>query len=393
MILIIVLLRKNGVDKMKEKELTERLRTIFTYLHENPEESWNEVETTKYLKEFLEKEGFRPHTFESMTGLYVDIGEGVPRVGFRTDIDALWQEVDGTFQANHSCGHDGHMTVALGVVLLLKEMKESLTGAVRIIFQPAEEKAEGAKALVKEGVIEPLEFLYGTHVRPLVELEEGTYAPALHHGAAKHFSGEIQGIEAHGARPEQGVNAIEVAGAILDGLKRIWVSPTESASIKMTQLKAGGAATNIIPGSATFSIDTRAQTNETMGVLTTGFEKVIESVSSFYGASIDYQVDAHIAAAQVDDVAKEMMKQAITHVAGEARCAPEIVTPGGEDFHFYSLSKPELKTTMLGLGVGVTPGLHHPEMTFNREYLPMGAEIITRALLQTVKYLESDEDK
>src|SRR5699024_6741131 len=131
------------------------------------------------LVEFLRKEGLHPQRFENITGLYVDIGEGVPRVGFRTDIDALWQEVNGKFQANHSCGHDGHMTVALGVVLLLKEMKENLKGAVRIIFQPAEEKGEGAKALVKEGVVDPLEFLYGMHVRPLVELEDDTYAPAL----------------------------------------------------------------------------------------------------------------------------------------------------------------------------------------------------------------------
>lgn len=393
MILTIALLQTNGVDNMTEEEITERLKPIFTYLHEHPEVSWNEIETTKYLVDFLRKEDLHPQTFENMPGLYVDIGEGTPRVGFRTDIDALWQEVNGDFQANHSCGHDGHMTVALGVILLLNEMKGNLKGAVRIIFQPAEEKGEGAKALVKEGVVDALEFLYGTHVRPLVELEDGTYAPALHHGAAKHFSGEITGVEAHGARPEEGVNAIEVAGAILSGLKTIWISPTDSGSIKMTQLKAGGDATNIIPGNATFSIDTRAQTNDILDVLTEGFERVIESVSTLYNATISYQTDTHIAAAQVNDTAKEIMKHAIIDVAGEASCAPEVVTPGGEDFHFYNFSKPELKTTMLGLGVGVTPGLHHPEMTFNQEHLPTGAKIITRALILTLEHLESGEEK
>src|SRR5699024_1343243 len=99
--------------------------------------SWKEKQTTSYIKDFLENEGLKPQTFPDMTGVYVDIGDGTRRVGFRTDMDALWQEVNGTFQPNHSCGHDGYMTVALGTVLKLKEMATTLPGAGRIIFQPA----------------------------------------------------------------------------------------------------------------------------------------------------------------------------------------------------------------------------------------------------------------
>ncbi|GEL04591.1 amidohydrolase [Rummeliibacillus stabekisii] len=370
---------------------TERLQTIFEHLHHSPETSWNEVETTSYIAEFLRQEGLKPHLFKNMTGLYVDIGEGIPKVGFRTDMDALWQEVDGKFKANHSCGHDGHMTVALGVVLLLKEMAPSLPGAIRILFQPAEEKAQGAKALAELGIVDSLTYLFGTHVRPLYELQDGTYSPALYHGAAKLFTGTIQGLEAHGARPEKGVNAIEVAAAMIDGLKRIWISPEQSASIKMTQLQAGGSSTNIIPGSATFSIDARAQNNESMDELTSGFDKVVEAVSTLFGAVITYKIDAHIAAAQVDDSAKNIMKQAILDVVGEDHLAPEIVTPGGEDFHFYAYTCPHLKTTMLGLGCGVTPGLHHPNMTFNQERLPTGAEIIARALILALHQIERSD--
>lgn len=382
----------DGDEKiMIRDQLDEKLIPILTHLHENPEVSWKEVETTAYLVNFLQSEGFKPQTFDNMTGLYVDIGKGTPSVGFRTDMDALWQEVDGVFQANHSCCHDAHMTVALGVILLLKEQASSLPGAVRIIFQPAEEKAQGAKALVKRGVVDPLHYLFGTHVRPIVELEEGTYTPALHHGAAKLFTGEISGVEAHGARPEQGINAIEVAAAIIDGLKRIWISPTESASIKMTRLHAGGESTNIIPASAGFSIDVRAQSNETMATLTASLERVIQSVSTLFDVKINYREDAHIAAAQVDDAAKEIMKQAIINVVGEEKCAEEVVTPGGEDFHFFTYSKPQLKTTMLGLGYGVSPGLHHPKMTFNKIHLPTGSRIITQAILLALDQVERSE--
>ncbi|MFD1415731.1 amidohydrolase [Oceanobacillus jeddahense] len=379
--------------KLTNQQLAEQLQPIFEHLHKNPEISWNEVETTAYLVDFLRQAGLEPQTFNDMTGLYVDIGKGTPTVGFRTDMDALWQKIDGTFQANHSCGHDGHMTVALGVILLLKELEPTLPGAIRILFQPAEEKAQGAKAFVEQGVVDSLQFLFGAHVRPLMELKEGTYAPALHHGAAKLFTGEIHGVEAHGARPEQGANTIEAAAALIDGLKRIWISPAESASIKMTQIQAGGTSTNIIPGNASFSIDARAQTNETMDALTAGFKKTVDAVSTLYDVSIDYNVDAHIAAAQVDDTAKSILKQAIIQVAGEENCAPEVITPGGEDFHFYTYSKPQLQTTMLGLGCGVTPGLHHPEMTFNQTYLPTGAEIITKALVLALQQTERSDTK
>ncbi|KGR82780.1 M20 peptidase aminoacylase family protein [Lysinibacillus odysseyi] len=376
---------------MMEQQLRERMQHVFTHLHAHPEISWQEKATTAYLAAMLTEEGLEPRTFDDMTGFYVDIGEGIPKVGFRTDMDALWQEVNGEFKANHSCGHDGHMTMAIGAALLLNEQKESLPGAVRFIFQPAEEKAQGAKAFVEKGVVDPLQFLFGVHVRPLVELADGMHAPALYHGAAKLFTGTITGIEAHGARPEQGINAIEVAAALVDALKRIWISPTESASIKMTQLQAGGSATNIIPGSATFSIDARAQTNTAMDALTAGLQRAVAAVETLYGATITTTMDAHIAAAQVDEEAKAIMKQAIIDVAGEEHCAPDVVTPGGEDFHFYAYKRPQLQTTLLGLGCGVTPGLHHPNMTFNEQQLPTGARIITRAIMLALQKAEGSD--
>lgn len=374
------------LNRMNEflQSLQPNLAEIFSHLHEHAEISWQEQQTTQYIASLLREANMEPQMFDDMTGLYVDIGKGTPKVGFRTDIDALWQEVDGVFKANHSCGHDGHMTMAIGTALLLKDMEPALSGAVRILFQPAEEKAEGARALVDKGVIDDLNYLFGVHVRPLKELQDGTYTPALYHGAAKLFTGTIIGEEAHGARPELGINAIEVGAAIVEGLQKIWTDPNVSASAKMTQFNAGGTSANIIPGKATFSIDARAQTNEVMHVLTAGIERVKASVEAMYNAKIELQVDAHIVAALVNDEAMEHMRAAIIDVVGDVACVPPVVTPGGEDFHFYTYEKPHLKATMLGLGCGVSPGLHHPKMTFNKERLITGVAIITRAILRTL---------
>lgn len=369
--------------------MEERLFTIFHDLHNCPERGWEETQTTAYLVEFLQNEGLEPQTFSDMTGLYVDIGKGEPTVGFRTDIDALWQEIDGTFQANHSCGHDGHMTVALGVLLRLKE--ELTSGTVRVIFQPAEETGQGAKAIAETGIIDSLTYLYGAHVRPIAELNDGTYAPAIQHGAAKMIQGEIQGTEAHGARPEEGINAIEVASALVEALKRIWIASSASGSVKLTQLEAGGTSGNIVPGNASFRIDMRARENETMKKLTEGLEKAIDSVTALYGATITTTITAQMAAAQTDMHAQSILQQAIKDVAGEKAKAEAIVTPGGEDFHFYPSMKPDLRTTMLGIGCGVSPGLHHPEMTFNLKRIPVAVEIITRTLLLTLQQTQGTE--
>lgn len=358
----------------------------FDHLHAHPEVSWEEHETTNYLVQELEALGLSPKRFKDMTGLYVDIGKGTPRVGIRTDIDALWQEVEGEFKANHSCGHDGHMTMGLGAAALLSEA--NLTGAVRILFQPAEEKGNGALALLDQGVIDPLQYLFGVHVRPLIELPEGVHSPALHHGAARMIRGTITGIEAHGARPEQGINAIEAAAALIDALKRIWIQPGRSGSIKITHLQAGGTAANIIPGKATFSLDCRAQENDTMDLLIEGLELAIASVETFYKVSIEYHEGAKIVAAQVNKEAASLLQDAIIETVGESHCGPEIISPGGEDFHYFSFHKPELKTTMLGLGCGVTPGLHHPEMTFNTTYLEQGARILASAAKLAVERCE-----
>ncbi|MFC4355231.1 amidohydrolase [Chryseomicrobium palamuruense] len=360
---------------------SEQINKHFTRLHGNPEISWEEIQTTAYLKHELEKLGLHPVTFKDITGLYVDIGTGTPTVGIRTDIDALWQEVDGEFQANHSCGHDGHMTMGLGAAQILAAKKDELPGAVRILFQPAEEKGNGALALLERGVTEQLDYLFGVHVRPLIELPEGTHSPALHHGAARMIRGKISGVEAHGARPEEGINAIEVASALVDAIKRIWIQPGRSGSIKMTSLQAGGTSANIIPGTATFSLDCRAQQNDTMDKLMDGLERAIHSVEIQFGATITTEVGAAIVAAQVNPDAVDILRRAIQSEVGEKRCSDEIVTPGGEDFHYFSYHKPALKTTMLGLGCGVTPGLHHPQMTFNSAYLEEGARILAEACI------------
>ncbi|OIK09197.1 amidohydrolase [Bacillus sp. MUM 116] len=369
------------------KKTLEKLKPIifevFDYLHQNPEISWKEVNTTNYIAEFLKSNGCEIKTFPDHTGVVGELGNGSFTVGVRADMDSLWQEVNGTFQANHSCGHDAHMTMVLGTLLLLKEMQVDLPGQLKLIFQPAEEVGNGALKMIEKQVIDDLDFLYGVHLRPIQELSMGTASPGIIHGAAETVSAKIIGFDTHGARPDLGVNAIEVVSAIVEQLKGIRLNPFDSFSVKMTQFNAGGENKNVIPGSAQFHLDLRAQKNETMTELVRKVEHILLHVASLFGVKIEFDHQEKVYAAVVHPEAQRIMAKAIAESIGEGNVMPPVVTPGAEDFHFYTKERPHLKAAMLGLGCDLAPGLHHPNMSFNREALLDGIEIITRTVLAT----------
>ncbi|GEK33153.1 amidohydrolase [Kurthia sibirica] len=377
--------------------LKKQLETVFTHLHNNPERSWHEVETTKYIAQLLEEHNFDVHLFDTIPGLYIEIGSGSPVVALRTDIDALWQDVGGEMKANHSCGHDGHMTMAIGCCLLLKKLIEeqqldmSSSGTIRVIFQPAEEKGQGALAIVDRGIMDDVDYLFGVHLRPIQELQDGMFSPALHHGASMMLSCEIYGEEAHAARPHLGKNAIEIGSSLVDALKAIHVDTTIPWSVKVTRFQAGGESGNIIPGKAILTMDARAQTNVAMKQLSAGIDRGIRAVEEMYNARISQKVLVDIAAAEVSDAARDLLRQAIIETAGAEHLAEEIVTPGGEDFHFYTKERPTIKAAMLGLGCGLVPGLHHPHMTFNDQQLIVGVEILTRTVIGALQQARKEQ--
>lgn len=379
---------------MKEllNELRSELENVFHYLHANPEISWNEYGTTTYIADLLRKHDFTVQTFNDCPGLMVEVGEGPYTVGLRTDIDALWQEVDGEYRANHSCGHDAHMTMAIGVLLLLEKLNYMpKNGKIKVIFQPAEEKGTGALKLVEKGIIDDIDLLYGVHLRPIQELTFGKAAPAIIHGAAKFISGEIIGEDAHGARPHLGQNAIEIGAAFIQELAKIHLDPMVPYSVKMTKFQAGGESSNIIPGRAVFSIDARAQSNQVMDQLTDKILKIAKAFELLYGVTIQLKTKAFVAAAKVDKEAQQLMNKAIEDVVGKENTMPPLITSGGEDFHFYTLKKPHLKATMLGLGCDLQPGLHHPHMTFEYEAIYTGIEILTKVILYSFDSYERRE--
>lgn len=366
------------------KTYEETILGWFEHFHHHPEISWKEVETTKKIASILDELNVTYRCFDDLTGLVAEIGQGEEVIAVRADIDALWQEVDGEMKANHSCGHDANISMVLGALIKLKDLP--LKKRIRFIFQPAEEVGGGALEMVKRGIVDDVSYLFGIHLRPEEELPFGKVAPAIHHGAALFMQGEIHGADAHGARPHQGKNAIDVIVAIQQMLKNIYLNPFEVYSAKLTKVIADGGSINIIPGNATFAIDIRAQKNQTLDQIHQLVEEGLRNISGMFGTQIDWEVLDITPGAEVSEEAVKITEKAIVESVGAAFLAKPINTAGSDDFHFYTVKKPELKATMIGIGADLKPGLHHPHMTFNKEALVIGAKVMAQTLLDATKY-------
>ena len=197
--------------------------------HMHPEPSFEEFRTTQRIAEELGKMGIACRLFEP-TGLIGEIkgGKSGKCIALRADIDALTtQEKTGLPYASqrdgymHACGHDTHTAMLLGAAKVLSSVKEELCGTVKLIFQPAEELASGAKHIVAQGAIEGVDAAFGQHIfsgipAGTLSISEGALLPA-----ADYFKLTVKGRASHGALPDEGCDATVAASAIVMALQTI----------------------------------------------------------------------------------------------------------------------------------------------------------------------------
>lgn len=364
------------IQKILERK--EEILQTYQELHALAEPSRQERQTSHYLQEKLTAAGLLVTTYSGHYGFIAEIvGEKRGVIALRADMDALVQEVNGVVKANHSCGHDAHSTMALHTALALNETTPTHT--IRFIFQPAEEVAEGALQMMEEGVLEDVLFLGGVHVRPYTEVPFGKVAPVILHGSSATIVGSITGTPAHAARPEEGNNPLEAASFLIQALRQIRLSGDPTFSIKITELH-GGVTSNSIPESARFTLDVRAQTNDTMDALLEKARHIIESIANLTETEIIYEEEGYSPAATENEIAVQLAEQAIATILGDEHVNDPCISSGAEDFHFYTWKSPTIPATMIGLGCDLKPGLHHPQMSFNTDALVYGTQILTQLL-------------
>ncbi len=363
-----------------------RVEEIYHILHAMPEVGFSEHRTAAYLAGELAKAGYAVQTgIGGSTGVTGTLDSGVPGpvVGLRADMDALLHTVDGVEKCVHSCGHDAHSAMVLTAAEALAAAPPA-KGKLKIVFQPAEEKLDGALSMIDAGAVDDLDILAGIHLRPIQEASLGQATPALYHGSSYIALADVKGVTAHGARPHLGVNAIDAAAAVVGAVNAIRLNPVEAWSIKTTKLQAGGATLNAIPDRAEMAFDLRAQNNATMDGLLAKLPPLVEHAAAAVGATASVTIKGGVPAAEYNQGMVAIAREAIVAVLGDQGLLAPIVTPGGEDFHYFVKKNPKLKPAYIGLGCDLTPGLHHPDMKFNLAALPKGVEILCEFVRRAV---------
>ncbi len=355
-------------------------------LHSLAEPSWQEKRTSCYILKCLSEAEITVKTYQGHYGFIAEIpGISKKVVALRADMDALVQEVDGEVKANHSCGHDAHSTMVLYTALAIASSGIRPKHTIRFIFQPAEEKGEGALQMINDGVLENVTYLFGVHVRPSTEVPYMKASPVIVHGSAETIRGTIKGLQAHASRPQDGINVIEAAALLVQKLQQINLETDIPHSIKMTQFETNNKASNVIPETAVFAIDARAQSNDVMNELNRLTKEAVDHTMQLTETSISWSAEEFVPAATLNEKAMKLAEAAIGDVLGTENVVPVCVSQGGEDFHFYTAENPDITATMIGLGCDLKPGLHHPDMTFNLQALIYGTKILINTVMMAAE--------
>ena len=349
----------------------EELREIRHYLHQHPELSGQEYQTTAFLKDRLE--GLGIHVLESglKTGLIAEIGTGHPVVALRADIDALpiVEQTGLPYQSQnpgvmHACGHDFHQTSLLGAAALLKEKEAQLDGTVRLIFQPAEEISEGATEVLATGLLEDVQGIIGFHNMPQLKAGQlALNAGAMMAGVEK-FKVTVTGVSSHAARPDLGADTVTAVTTMVQNLQLLisrTVSPFETAVLSITHLDVG-STWNVLPKSGYFEGTIRSFNPSLQRELKERFISIIRHTAK----SLEVDVTFEWGVTPPVTFNNEELTQLVWDASqGLAEVIPATPSTAGEDFAFYQEQIPGVFAFIGSNGEPDAPDLHHDHMTID----------------------------
>ena len=314
--------------------------------HRNPEPSFEEFRTTDRIAEELDKMGIPYRRFEP-SGLVGDIVGGKPGkcIFLRADIDALSVKEESGVEFTseregfmHACGHDTHAAMLLGAAKVLNSIRDELCGCVKVLFQPAEELAMGAKHIIAQGAIEGADAGFGMHIFAQQPVGQLGITSGVIHPAADYYKLDVHGVTSHGALPDEGVDATVAAAAIVMNLQTISsreFSPLEPVVVTVGTLHSGQRF-NVISNHAELEGTVRLFNEELHQKIPGMMARIAENTAAAFRctAELDYQFKSDMLVN--DEAMTELARGAALKVAGEEHIAPIRRSMGGEDFSAYT---------------------------------------------------------
>lgn len=369
--------------------------------HENPELAFEEHETAAFIVEKLKEFGYAPRCIGE-TGVVAElVGEkatGRPAamtLGLRADIDALpgEEKTNLPFASKkpgimHSCGHDAHGAMLLGVAKVLAECKDSFAGKIKFFFQPAEEVLGGAKTFVDAGELDDVDSLAALHVMTDLEVGHVGCRKGVSLAATDTFTVTVSGKAAHGAQPHRGSDAIVTAAAIVSALQTVvsrTVSPLDSVVLTIGKIE-GGFAPNAIPANAALRGTLRSLKSETRETVVARMREVVENTAKAFGCEASIEVVRGTPPLYCDDVCVDRFVNVAKRYVPEENILliPE-PSMGGEDFAFMLQKAPGIfwRLGVRTKGAERTNG-HSPYFLIDEAAFKYGVAITSALAMQTV---------
>lgn len=384
----------NLLDKIKALagEYTKDVISWRRHLHANPELSYQEYETVKFVEAQLRSFGLSPKPAAD-TGLLVEVQGKNPTkkvVALRADMDALpiVEANDVSYKSKnpgvmHACGHDVHTSSLLGTAKILHELRDEFEGTIRFLFQPGEEKNPGgASYMIRDGALENPQpaSIIGQHVFPLLPAGKIGFREGMYMASADEIYMKVIGKGGHGAAPELTIDPIVIACNIIVSLQQIIsrnASPKQPTVLTFGKIE-GGATTNVIPMEVNIAGTFRAMNEEWREEGLRKIKKMAESLAEGMGGKCEVDISRGYPFLQNDPQVTRRIKAAASEYVGEDNVVDIDITLGAEDFAYYSQIIP---ASFYRLGTrneskGITSYVHTPTFDIDEDALKISSGLM-----------------
>ena len=362
------------------------------HIHANPELSYKEFETSKFVQEKLKGWNipFEVIATTGVVGLIKGKNPDKKVIALRADMDALpiLEENDVPYKSKnpgvmHACGHDVHTTCLLGAAKILNELKDEWEGTVKLIFQPGEEKNPGgASYMIRDGVLEnpkPAE-IYALHVHPGMEVGQLSFRGGMIMASADEIYITIKAKGGHAASPHLTADTILIASQLVVSLQQIVSrnnNPFNPSVLSITSFN-GGNTTNVIPSEVKLMGTFRAMNEEWRFKAHELIKTQTIELAKMMGAEADITIDVGYPFVLNDEQLHPIARAKAAAYMGEANVTETELRMGAEDFAYYSHQIPAC-FFRLGAGnkaKGITSGVHTPIFNVDESAIEVGMGIM-----------------
>lgn len=373
------------------------------HLHAHPEPSYEEHETSAFIRARLEAIGGFEISRPTPTSVLAELrgGRPGPTLAIRSDHDALpIEEATGLPFAStrpgvmHACGHDGHTAIALGAATVLAGVADELPGTVRFLFEHGEEALPGgASQLVAAGAMEGVDRVIGLHLWALNEVGTVAIRPGRVMAACDVFRIVVRGRGGHIGVPQNAVDPLAIGAQIVTNLQHIVareVDPQEIAIVGVTEFHAGDSV-GVIPDTAELTGGANMFSPAVQDLIERRIGEIAQGICAAHGATCDYEYTRGYAAVVNDAATTAVVERTARALFGDEAVGPGELVLAGEDFSALQRCAPG---TFVLLGArnaerGIVHDHHHPQFDVDEDAFPLGVRLFAHA---AVALLSSDDE-